>query len=97
MPRLFRLIKNVLAPGSDRDIYLSASDSIGNFEQKYCLKMILNQKQYKGDLKVGDYVYLDITEKHFDKSFDISVLAVPAVLSMQGHKSSESIFSLFIP
>ena len=39
------------------------------YEQKF-----LNQKQYKGDLKVGDYVYLDFTEKPFDKSFDNLVL-----------------------
>jgi len=34
---------------------------------------IVNQSQYKGDLKVGDYVYLDFNEKVFDKSFDVSV------------------------
>jgi len=37
---------------------------------------IANQNNYKGDLKVGDYVYLDFNEKAFDKSFDISVRTI---------------------
>ena len=45
-----------------------------NLEEPTYEQKILNQKEYKGDLKVGDYVYLDFTEKPFDKSFDISVL-----------------------
>lgn len=36
-------------------------------------KKLWNQKNYNGDLKVGDYVYLDFDEKLFDKSFDVSV------------------------
>ena len=32
-----------------------------------------NQKSYKGDLKIGDYVYVDFNEQLFDKSFDVSV------------------------
>ena len=32
-----------------------------------------NQASYNGDLKIGDYVYLDFDEKLFDKSFDVSV------------------------
>ena len=47
-----------------------------NLEEPTYEQKILNQKEYKGDLKVGDYVYLDFTEKPFDKSFDISVLWV---------------------
>ena len=33
----------------------------------------LNEKNYSGDLKQGDYVYVDFVEKLFDKSFDVSV------------------------
>ena len=33
----------------------------------------LNQENYSGDLKKGDYVYVDFVEKLFDKSFDVSV------------------------
>ena len=33
----------------------------------------LNQENYSGDLKQGDYVYVDFVEKLFDKSFDVSV------------------------
>ena len=36
-------------------------------------EMLSNQSNYKGDLKVDDYVYLDFNEKLFDKSFDVSV------------------------
>jgi transposase InsO family protein len=43
-----------------------------NEEPTYTEK-VANQKEYKGDLKVGDYVYLDFNEKVFDKSFDVSV------------------------
>ena len=32
-----------------------------------------NEASYKGDLNIGDYVYLDFEEKLFDKSFDVSV------------------------
>jgi len=32
-----------------------------------------NQQNYSGDLKVGDFVYLDFKENVFDKSFDVSV------------------------
>lgn len=32
-----------------------------------------NQKEYDGDLKIGDFVYLDFEENLFDKSFDVSV------------------------
>jgi len=32
-----------------------------------------NQTNYKGDLLVGDYVYLDFDQHLFDKSFDVSV------------------------
>lgn len=32
-----------------------------------------NQHSYKGDLNVGDYVYLDFDQHLFDKSFDVSV------------------------
>ena len=39
-------------------------------EQKF------NEENYSGDLKKGDYVYLDFVEKLFDKSFDVSVRAV---------------------
>ena len=38
------------------------------YKEKYS-----NQKDYTGDLKVKDYVYLDFNEKVFDKSFDVSV------------------------
>jgi len=43
-----------------------------NEEPTYKQK-IANQKEYKGDLQVGDFVYLDFNEKVFDKSFDVSV------------------------
>ena len=43
-----------------------------NKEPSYEMK-IKNQQNYTGDLKVGDYVYLDFDEKVFDKSFDVSV------------------------
>ena len=36
-------------------------------------EMLSNQSNYKGDLKIDDYVYLDFNEKLFDKSFDVSV------------------------
>ena len=37
-----------------------------------------NEKSYVGDLKVGDFVYIDFDEKVFDKSFDVSVkVSVP--------------------
>lgn len=32
-----------------------------------------NKKLYKGDINVGDYVYLDFDEKLFDKSYNVSV------------------------
>ena len=37
------------------------------------LEMQSGEKNYKGDLKVNDYVYVDFDEKLFDKSFDVSV------------------------
>ena len=39
-------------------------------EQKF------NEENYSGELKKGDYVYLDFVEKLFDKSFDVSVRTV---------------------
>ena len=47
-----------------------------NLEEPTYEQKIFNQKQYKGDWKVGDYDYLDFTEKPFDKSFNILVLWV---------------------
>ena len=35
-----------------------------------------NEENYSGDLKKGDYVYVDFVEKLFDKSFDVSVTSV---------------------
>ena len=36
-------------------------------------EQIQNQKSYRGDLNLGDYVYVDFDEHFFDKSFDVSV------------------------
>jgi hypothetical protein len=38
---------------------------------------LLNQKNYEklsSNIKIGDYVYKDIDEKLFDKSYDVSVI-----------------------
>ena len=39
-----------------------------------------NQKNYNGDLKIGDFVYLNFDEKLFDKSFDVSVSKIRLVM-----------------
>jgi len=43
------------------------------YEEPTYIEQFKNQATYNGDLKVGDYVYLDFDEKSFDKSFDVSV------------------------
>ena len=58
-------------------------NKIPTFELPTYQKQHENQKNYKGDLKVGDYVYIDFNEELFQKSFDVSVCKKIEVLFLK--------------
>ena len=54
-----------------------ASHNIESFQDTNWKIQLENEKNYKSDSKniqIGDYVYRDLNEKLFDKSYDVSVI-----------------------